>query len=294
VNVAAAGLETPPLPRGTEGLYRKALRRFLRHRLALVALGFLMIVMLAAVFAPLVAPYDPEQVFWDAVRSPPSPEYWLGTDGIGRDILSRLIFGARVSLEIVFGSIAISLVAGSTIGLISGWIGGWIDDVIMRIVDGLFAFPTLILALAIIAVLGPNLMNATLAIGITNIPDFARLVRGQTLLVRELDFVQAARALGAGDLRIMLRHLWPSVVGNVVVYASLRTSGALLTESSLAFLGLGTAPPTPTWGQMLAASLSYINYWWMGVFPGLTIFLAVLAFNFVGDGVRDALDARTR
>src|SRR5271170_2375219 len=191
----AGGIETVAPATVSEGIYRKALRRFLRHRLAIVGGSFLVLVILAASFAPLVAPHDPEEVFWDAVRSPPSTEYWLGTDGIGRDILSRLIFCARVSLEIVFGSIAISLTIGTAMGLISGYVGGWVDDVIMRIVDGLFAFPTLILALGIIAVLGPNLVNATLAIGITNIPDFARLVRGQTLLVREQDFVQAARAL---------------------------------------------------------------------------------------------------
>jgi peptide/nickel transport system permease protein len=275
-------------------MYSKALRRFFKHRLAVAGLVFLGIVILAAIFAPLVAPHDPEEIFWDAVKMPPSAQYLLGTDEIGRDILSRLIYGGRVSFTIVFGSIAIALVVGATTGLISGFVGGWVDTVIMRIIDGMLAFPTLILALGIITVLGPNLFNAMLAIAITNVPDFARLVRGQVLLVREQDFIQAARAMGANNFRIMAFHLWPSVVGNVIVYASLRTSGALLSESSLAFLGLGVAPPTPTWGQMLATSLSYISYWWLGVFPGLAIFLAVLAFNFVGDGVRDALDARTR
>ncbi|HEY4200701.1 MAG TPA: ABC transporter permease [Devosiaceae bacterium] len=281
-------------PRASAGMYSKALRRFFKHRLAVAGLVFLGIVILAAIFAPLVAPHDPEEIFWDAVKMPPSAQYLLGTDEIGRDILSRLIYGGRVSFTIVFGSIAIALVVGATTGLISGFVGGWVDTVIMRIIDGMLAFPTLILALGIITVLGPNLFNAMLAIAITNVPDFARLVRGQVLLVREQDFIQAARAMGANNFRIMAFHLWPSVVGNVIVYASLRTSGALLSESSLAFLGLGVAPPTPTWGQMLATSLSYISYWWLGVFPGLAIFLAVLAFNFVGDGVRDALDARTR
>jgi peptide/nickel transport system permease protein len=280
-------------PRRSEGVYRRAARRFLHSRLAVLGLAFLVLVVLAAIFAPLVAPHDPDQVFWDAVRSPPSLQYWCGTDEIGRDIFSRLLYGARVSLEIVFGAVAMGLVIGSSIGLFAGFMGGWVDDLIMRIIDGLQAFPALILALAIVAVLGPNLTNAMLAIGVTNIPEFARLVRGQVLLVREQDYIQAARALGASKLRIMAFHLWPSVVGNVIVYASLRTAGALLAESSLAFLGLGAAPPTPTWGQMLATSLSYISYWWMGFFPGLAIFLAVLAFNFVGDGIRDALDARS-
>ena len=282
------------VPPASENIYRKALRRFMRRRLAVIGLGFLVLLMLAAIFAPLLAPYDPEDIFWDAVRSPPSAQYWLGTDEIGRDILSRLIFGARVSLEIVFGSVSIGLVIGSSIGLLSGHIGGWFDDVVMRFIDGLQAFPSLILALAVVAVLGPNVTNAMLAISITAIPDFARLVRGQILLLREQDFIQAARAVGAGHWRIMVHHLWPSVVGSVIVYAALRTSGALLAESSLAFLGLGAPPPTPTWGQMLATSLSYISYWWMGIFPGLAIFLAVLAFNFVGDGIREALDVHTK
>lgn len=279
--------------RPRSGMYSKALRRFFQHRLAVTGLVFLTIVILMAIFAPLVAPYDPALPFWDAVQTPPSAAHWMGTDEIGRDILSRLIYGARVSFTIVFGSIAIALVVGAAVGLLSGFVGGWVDSLIMRIIDGMLAFPTLILALGIISVLGPNLFNAMLAIAITNIPDFARLVRGQVLVVRELDFIAAARAMGAGNIRIMAIHLWPSVVGNVIVYASLRTSGALLSESSLAFLGLGVAPPTPTWGQMLATSLSYMSNWWLGVFPGLAIFLAVLALNFVGDGVRDALDART-
>jgi peptide/nickel transport system permease protein len=280
--------------RAPESIHRQAALRFLQRRLAVIGLAFLVLLILCAIFAPLVAPHDPEEVFWDAVRSPPSAQYWLGTDEIGRDILSRLIYGARVSLEIVFGAVAIGLVIGASIGLLSGHVGGWVDNVVMRIIDGLQAFPALILALGIVAVLGPNVTNAMLAIAVTNIPDFARLVRGQVLLLREQDFIQAARAMGASDLRIMAHHLWPSVVGSVIVYASLRTSGALLAESSLAFLGLGAAPPTPTWGQMLATSLSYISYWWMGVFPGMAIFLAVLAFNFVGDGIRDALDPGAR
>ncbi len=276
--------------RASVGAARRALRQFLRQPLAVIGLGFLILLVLAAIFAPLIAPRDPEDVFWDAVRTPPSAQYWLGTDEIGRDILSRLIFGARVSLAIVFGSVSLALAIGASIGLAAGHIGGRFDDVVMRVIDGLQAFPSLILALAIVAVLGPNVTNAMLAIAITNIPEFARLVRGQVLLVREQEFIQAARAIGANHLRIVVFHLWPSVVGSVVVYASLRMSSALLAESSLAFLGLGAAPPTPSWGQMLATSLSYLSTWWLGVFPGLAIFLTVLAFNFVGDGMRDVLD----
>ncbi|HEX3347977.1 MAG TPA: ABC transporter permease [Acetobacteraceae bacterium] len=290
--IAATGAITlRPAVAGTGG---RALRRFLQQRMAVAGAVFLVLLVLGAIFAPWVAPHDPEEVFWDAVRTPPSAEFWLGTDEIGRDIVSRLIFGARVSLQIVFGAIAIALGVGATIGLVSGHVGGWLDDIVMRVADGLQAFPSLILALAVVAVLGPSVTNAMLAIALTNIPEFARLVRGQVLLLREQDYVQAARAIGASDLRIMAYHLWPSVVGSVVVYASLRTSGALLAESSLAFLGLGAAPPTPSWGQMLATSLSYLSDWWIGVFPGLTIFVAVLAFNFIGDGMRDAFDTRSR
>lgn len=279
--------------RSEKNLYGKALKRFFKHKLAVCGLIFLSIAIFMAIFAPIVAPHDPEKIYWDAIRMPPSAQFWFGTDEIGRDIFSRLIYGTRVSFSIVFGSIAIALSVGSMIGLISGFMRGWIDVVIMRVVDAMLAFPTLILALGIIAVLGPSLFNAMLAIAITNVPDFARLVRGQVLLVREQDFIQAARAMGAHNVRIMAFHLWPSVVGNVIVYASLRTSVALLTESSLAFLGLGVPPPTATWGQMLATSLSYISYWWIGVFPGLAILFAVLAFNFIGDGMRDALDSRS-
>jgi peptide/nickel transport system permease protein len=280
--------------RASESMYARAIRRFLCNPLAVAGLILIVLAIVAAILAPYIAPHDPEEIFWDAVKMPPSAQFPLGTDEIGRDILSRLIFGARISFAIVFGSVAIALIFGAAIGLASGFAGGWVDAVMMRIIDGMLAFPTLILALGIIAVLGPNFANAMLAIAITNIPDFARLVRGQVLVVREQDFIQAARAMGASNARIMVHHLWPSVVGNVVVYAALRTSGALLAESALAFLGLGVAPPTPTWGQMLATSLSYMSSWWIGVFPGLAIFLAVLAFNFIGDGVRDALDARTK
>ena len=229
--------------RAPTGIYRKALRRFFKHRLAVIGLVFLVLVILAALCAPLIAPHDPDEVFWDAIHSPPSAEFWLGTDEIGRDILSRLIYGARVSLEIVFGSIALALLVGAAIGLLSGYAGSWLDDILMRITDGLLAFPSLILALGIIAVLGPNTTNAMLALAITNIPNFARLVRGQTLLVREQEFVQAARALGASHLRIMANHIWPSVVGNVIVYASLRLLGALLDRivAGLSRFGRGAA-----------------------------------------------------
>ena len=249
-------------------------------------------VILAAIFAEFLAPYDPSESHYEAILSAPSAQFWLGTDEIGRDILSRVIYGARVSIQVALVSIALAIVLGSVLGMIAGYFGGWIDHVVMRVMDGMLAFPMLVLALGIIAVLGPSLLNTTLAITIINVPSFARLVRAQVLVVRKLDFVLAARALGAGDLRIMLRHVWPSVVGNLIVYASLRASTAIITESSLSFLGLGAQPPTPSWGQMLSTAMQYWDAWWMSVFPGIAIFITVIALNFLGDSLRDTLDAR--
>ena len=270
----------------------RMLRKLLRHKLGVVGLAVTGIFMVCAIFAPLIAPYDPTEIFWEALIAPPSAEHWLGTDEIGRDVLSRLIYGARVSLRVVCIAIIGALVIGSAIGLAAGYFGGWVDNISMRIMDGMIAFPTLILALGIIAVLGPNLTNATLAVMLVNVPGFARLARSQTLYIRELDFVQAARVLGVGRVRVLTRHIWPSLVGNIIVYASLGASSALITESSLAFLGLGAEPPTPSWGQMLAVAMGYGEAWWLTIFPRLTIFLTALAFNFLGDGLRDALDAR--
>lgn len=289
-DVAATRIELPR--ERSRSRLSVAVSRFARHRIGMFGLVIILLIVICAIFAPWLAPYDPAAIDYGAMISPPSGAYLLGTDEIGRDILSRLIYGARVSLQIVSVAILLSLAIGGVIGLISGYVGGVVDTVIMRIMDGLLAFPLLVLALGIIAVLGPDLMNAIIALAVVNVPGFARLVRGQVLSVRERDFVQAARAIGAGDLRIMFRHIWPSVAGNVIVYASLRASTTLIAESSLAFLGLGAEPPTPTWGQMLATAMEYWSAWWMSIFPGLAIFFAALAFNFLGDGIRDAMDVR--
>ena len=267
-------------------------RKLLQQKLAWIGLVICAVVILAAIFAKVLAPYDPSESHYEAILSAPSAQFWLGTDEIGRDILSRVIYGARVSIQVALVSIALAIVLGSMLGMIAGYFGGWTDHFVMRVMDGMLAFPMLVLALGIIAVLGPSLLNTTLAITIINVPSFARLVRAQVLVVRKLDFVLAARALGAGDLRIMLRHVWPSVVGNLIVYASLRASTAIITESSLSFLGLGAQPPTPSWGQMLSTAMQYWDAWWMSVFPGIAIFITVIALNFLGDSLRDTLDAR--
>jgi peptide/nickel transport system permease protein len=271
---------------------RLVIRRLLRHRLGVVGLAILAAIVFAAIFAPVLAPFAPDDVLVGEPHSPPSATFWFGTDEIGRDVLSRTIYGARVSIQIVVFALAGAIVVGSAIGLAAGYAGGVWDAVTMRIMDGLLAFPLLVLALAIIAVLGPDLLNAMIAIAVTKTPGFARLVRGEVVRLRRIEYVRAAEAAGASDIRIVLRHVWPNIMGNVVVYGSLSGSQALINESALSFLGLGVQPPTPSWGYMVATGMQFWQSWWMSFFPGLAIFLAVLAFNVVGDALRDALDSR--
>lgn len=249
-------------------------------------------VLFAGILAPWIAPYSPLDIDPENFVGAPSAKHWFGTDEIGRDILSRVLHGATVSLQVVVLAIGLALVAGSALGLVSGWLGGAWDSAIMRTMDALLAFPLLVLALAIVAVLGPDLMNAMLAIAVTKTPGFARLVRGEVLALKNVEYVKAARAAGSTDFRILTRHIWPNVSGNVIVYGSLSASQALITESALSFLGLGAQPPTPSWGYMIATGIQYHQAWWISFFPGLAIFLTVLAFNFLGDAVRDALDSR--
>ena len=270
------------------------LRGLWRHRLGRIGCLVLTILVLAAAGAHWLAPHDPTEIYYDHILAAPDSRFWFGTDELGRDVFSRVLFGARVSLQVVAAAVALSLAVGAAVGLVSGYGGGWIDNVLMRIMDGLMAFPALVLALAIVAVLGPDLLNAMIAIAVVNTPGFARLVRGETLVVRELDYVQAARAMGASPLRILARHVWPSVSGNVLVYGSLKASAALITESALSFLGLGVQPPTPSWGYMLATGMQYTQAWWMSIFPGLAIFLTVLGLNLIGDAARDVIDPRTQ
>jgi peptide/nickel transport system permease protein len=255
----------------------------------LTVLAFTIVLALGANW---IAPHSPIDVNMDAILAAPSSAYWFGTDELGRDIFSRVVFGARISLQIVVAAVGLALLAGVTIGLLSGWLGGRWDTAIMRAMDALLAFPFLVLALAIIAILGPDLTNAMLAIAITKAPGFARLVRSEVLTIKHVDFVKASVALGATDFRIIVRHIWPNVAGNVIVFGSLAGSQALVTESALSFLGLGVQPPTPSWGSMIATGMDYASSWWCSFFPGLAIFFVVLAFNLLGDACRDALDAR--
>jgi peptide/nickel transport system permease protein len=268
-------------------------RRLWKVRLAAIGLGIVALLVVCAVLAPVISPYEPNrQRLLEALQGP-SAEHLLGTDENGRDVLSRILYGTRISLAAGIFSVSIALFFGVLSGLVSGYFGGRVDDVIMRMMDALLAFPTLVLALAITAALGPGLRNAMIAIGIVFMPIFARLTRGQVLSVREREFVEAARTLGAGHGRIMLLHILPNVTAPLIVQVSLSVAVAILAEATLSFLGLGVQPPEPSWGSMVSRGKDYLDLApWLAFAPGGAILLAVMGFNFLGDAVRDALDPR--
>jgi peptide/nickel transport system permease protein len=272
---------------------RRAVRRLVRRRGAMVGLAFVVFFVAIAVFAPEVSPHDPLRTNWGAVRQAPSDVYRLGTDEIGRDVLSRVIWGARASLLAGVVSVSISLALGVPIGMLAGYLGGWIDALISRLTDAMLACPFLILAIALAAFLGPSLTNAMIAIGISATPPLIRLTRGQVMAVKIEDYVEAARAIGNPHLRVALRHILPNVVAPILVQATLAIAAAIIAEASLSFLGLGQQPPAPSWGSMLNTAKNYVDHApWMAIWPGLSIFLLVLSFNLLGDGLRDALDPR--
>ena len=272
---------------------QRVLRRFMRRRGALVGLAVVVFFILLALFAPWIAPHDPLQASWSAVRKAPSAMHIFGTDEIGRDVASRVIWGARASLLAGLVSVSIALSLGVPIGLLAGYAGGWGDGLISRITDAMLACPFLILAIALAAFLGPSLTNAMIAIGISATPVFIRLTRAQVLSVKVEDYVEAARAVGNSHLRIALRHILPNVVAPLIVQSTLAIAAAVIAEASLSFLGLGQQPPAPSWGSMLNTAKNYIdNAPWMAIWPGLSIFFLVLSFNLLGDGLRDALDPR--
>lgn len=271
----------------------RAWRRFLGTRLAGVGLAAVAAVALAALLAPWLAPHDPLRQDFLAVLQPPSADHPVGTDDIGRDILSRTIYGGRVSLVVGVGVVLLAVGGGLLIGLLAGIVGGWVDEGTMRAMDALLAFPGLILAIALAVVLGPSVGSVTLALGIVAMPGMARLVRAQTLSVREHEFVTAARVLGAAPPRIVRRHVLPNILGPVIVQGSLLLANAILLEAGLSFLGLGIRPPTPSWGQELRQAYAFLERApWMSVAPGLTLFVVVIAINLIGDGLRAAFDPR--
>ena len=292
---AALGTLSVALPDQLESPARRALRRLVRRKGAVVGLAVIATFILLALFAPLIAPYDPIATNWTLVRKPPSALHWFGTDELGRDVLSRVIYGARASLLAGAISVGIALCIGVPFGLLSGYRGGLIDALISRITDAMLACPFLILAIALAAFLGPSLGNAMIAIGITTTPIFMRLTRGQTMNVKVEDYVEAARAMGNPRWRIALFHILPNIMPALLVQATLSIAAAIIAEAALSFLGLGQQPPAPSWGSMLNAAQRFLTTApWMALWPGLGIFLVVLSFNLVGDGLRDALDPRER
>ena len=281
------------IPSQSESASSKAVKRFMRNRLAVAGLVLIAVLTVLAVFAPLVAPFDPIKQDYNALLQAPSITHLFGTDNLGRDVLSRVIYGARVSLTAGVIAVGLATLLGLVFGLLAGFFGGVVDEAIMRVVDATLAFPFLVLAITLAAVLGPSLQNAMLAIAVVSAPVFARLARGQVLSERERDYVQAAHALGSSDARIVVRHLLPNIAGPIIIQASLSIAGAILAESALSFLGLGVQPPTPSWGEMLNTARGYLrDAPWTAIAPGSLIFIAVLAFNLLGDGLRDALDPR--
>lgn len=274
-----------------------ALRRIRRDPGALLAVGVIAVLVLVAVFAPLLAPYDPTRpdLSLGFRAAPPSAEHLLGTDRAGRDVLSRLLYGARVSLAIGFGSQLLSLFLGIIAGLLAGYFGGWTDTLISRLIEVLQAFPSLLFIIVLSVSLGPGLLTAYIALGIVGWAGVARIVRGAALGLRQTEYVEGARALGAGGVRLISRHILPGVLPSLIVIYTIGVGGAIIGEATLSFLGLGVKPPTPSWGQMIADGQSYLtSAWWMSVFPGLAIAVVVIAFNFLGDALRDALDPRMR
>ncbi len=269
-------------------------RKFRKQHVAMGALVFVLLLVLLALFAPIIAPYDAENYFdYDKLNALPSWQHWLGVDPLGRDILSRILSGARLSLAAGFLSVALGGLIGAALGLLAGYYEGWWDRIVMRISDVLFAFPGILLALGVVAILGSSMVNVVVAVSVFSVPAFARLVRGNTLVLKQMTYVEAVRSIGASDWTIIMRHILPGTISSIVVYFTMRLGTSIITAASLSFLGMGAQPPTPEWGAMLnEARADMVNAPHVALFPSLAIFLTVLAFNLLGDGLRDALDPK--
>lgn len=283
-------------PAGHEGSFRLFVRRFRRHKLAVAGVVVLALMTLCAIFAPLLTPYQPTTIT-DSFGAAPSMKHLMGTDQVGRDQLTRLIYGARVSLSVGIGAILISAIIGTILGLISGYFGGWVDGLIMRITDVFMSFPYIMLILVVASIVGPGLLNIILILGVLGWPGVARLVRGNVLSIKEMSYIEASRVLGIRTPRILFRHILPNTVAPILVYATSGVAGAILDEAALSFLGLGVQPPTPSWGNMLASAQSLTvltSQPWLWIPPGILIMLIVLSINFIGDALRDALDPQNK
>jgi peptide/nickel transport system permease protein len=294
----AVRVARPPLaaaPSRAQHPWRSFVARFSHNWIGVTGAAIVLACVVVAALAPVIAPYGPEETHPNWKLFGPNEYFLFGTDEFGRDILSRVVFGAQISLEVGLISVSVAVLIGASAGLVSGFFGGWIDAIAMRCMDVLFAFPAILLAIGIMAVLGSGIANAMLAIGIVYAPSFARLARASVLSLKEMEFVQAARVVGLGELRILARHVVPNVLAPMIVQISFSLSTAILTEASLSFLGLGTPPSVPSWGAMLSSSRRYVELDpWPAIFPGLAIMVLVLGFNLFGDGLRDVLDPRLR
>lgn len=281
--------------RGMASQFKFYWKYFKRNRLAVGGLTIILIIFIVAGTAPLIAPYDPGKTDVSLKLKPPSLKHYLGTDQLGRDVFSRMLYGARISLSVGFVAVGISIFIGILVGAIAGYYGRWVDSLLMRFVDVMFCFPTFFLILTVVALLGPSIFNIMVVIGLTSWMGTARFVRAEFLSLRERDFVQAAKALGVSDRRIIFRHILPNALAPVFVTATLDVATAILVEAGLSFLGFGVQPPAPSWGNILTEGRTYIfDAWWLTVFPGFAILLTVLSFNLVGEGLRDSLDPRLR
>lgn len=281
--------------RPVESPWRQVIRRFRRNRLAVLGFAVLMILCILSILTPWIAPYDPAAIDLFNIQSPPSPEHWMGTDDLGRDTLTRLLYGSRVTLAVALAATAIGVLVGVVLGGISGYYGGLLDTVIMRFIDVMLSFPTLFLLIILSAYVKATILGIVLIIGFTGWMGIARLVRGELLSLKQKEFVEASHAVGARDARIIFRHLIPNAMGPVIVAGTLNIGYSILYESSLSFLGVGIQPPAASWGNMLTNAQSYVvNAPWLAFWPGICIFVTVLCFNFVGDGLRDALDPKLK
>lgn len=293
-NTANAAATASAKPEGVRTPWSEFWRKFRKQHVALLALGFVVLLLLVAIFAPWIVPFDPEDYFdYDRLNEGPSALHWLGVDPLGRDILSRILMGARISLATGLLSVALGGLIGTSLGLLAGYYEGWWDRIVMRISDVLFAFPGILLALGVVAILGSSMINVVVAVSVFSVPAFARLVRGNTLVLKQMTYVEAVRSIGANDWTIIVRHILPGTISSIVVYFTMRLGTSIITAASLSFLGMGAQPPTPEWGAMLnEARADMVNAPHVALFSSLAIFLTVLAFNLLGDGLRDALDPK--